>query len=138
MTAGTHGSTFGGNPLAMAVGSAVLDVILAPGFLDKVRQNGLLIKQKLAELKDKHPSVIAEIRGEGLLIGLQCTAPQADMIAAARDEGLLTAAAGENVVRLLPPLIIGESEISEAVRKLDRACRKIEDSQKVNSRGAAE
>ncbi len=138
MRAGTHGSTFGGNPLAMAVGSAVLDVILAPGFLDRVRQNGLLIKQRLAELKDKHPSVIAEIRGEGLLIGLQCTVPQADMIAAAREEGLLTAAAGENVVRLLPPLIIGESEISEAVRKLDRACRKIEDSQKANSRGAAE
>jgi len=138
MTAGTHGSTFGGNPLAMAVGSAVLDVILAPGFLDRVRQNGLLIKQKLAELKDKHPSIIAEIRGEGLLIGLRCAAPQADVIAAAREEGLLTAAAGENVVRLLPPLIIGETEISEAVSKLDRACKKVEDSQKANAPGAAE
>jgi len=138
MTAGTHGSTFGGNPLAMAVGNAVLDVILTPGFLEGVRKNGLLIKQRLAELKDKHPSVIAEIRGEGLLIGLRCVAPQADVIAASRDEGLLTAAAGENVVRLLPPLIIGEAEISAAVNKLDAACRKIETSQKATTRGAAE
>jgi len=138
MTAGTHGSTFGGNPLAMAVGSAVLDVILAPGFLERVRQNGLLMKQRLAELKDKHPSVIAEIRGEGLLVGLRCVAPQADVIAASREEGLLTAAAGENVVRLLPPLIIGDAEISEAVTKLDVACRKIEASQKITARGAAE
>ncbi len=138
MTAGTHGSTFGGNPLAMAVGNAVLDVILAPGFLQKVRQSGLLIKQRLAELKDKHPSVIAEIRGEGLLVGLCCVTPQADVIAASREEGLLTAAAGENVVRLLPPLIIGDMEISEAVAKLDAACRKIEASQKITARGAAE
>ena len=138
MVAGTHGSTFGGNPLAMAVGNAVLDVILAPGFLEHVRQNGLLIKQRLAELKDKHPNVIAEIRGEGLLVGLRCLAPQADVIAASRDEGLLMAAAGENVVRLLPPLIIGDAEISEAVAKLDSACKKIEASQKATTRGAAE
>lgn len=137
MTAGTHGSTFGGNPLAMAVGNAVLDIILAPGFLERVRDNGLLMKQRLAELKDKHPSVIAEIRGEGLLIGLRCVAPQADVIAAARDEGLLTAAAGENVVRLLPPLIIGEAEISEAFNKLDAACHKVAVSQKTVTRGAA-
>jgi acetylornithine/N-succinyldiaminopimelate aminotransferase len=137
MTAGTHGSTFGGNPLAMAVGNAVLDIILAPGFLERVRENGLRLKQRLAELKDKHPQVIAEIRGEGLLVGLRCVAPQADVITAARDEGLLTAAAGENVVRLLPPLIIGETEISEALNKLDAACRKVEASQKTVTRGAA-
>jgi acetylornithine/N-succinyldiaminopimelate aminotransferase len=140
MTAGTHGSTFGGNPLAMAVGNAVLDVILAPGFLERVRENGLRLKQRLAELKDKHPAVIAEIRGEGLLVGLRCVAPQADVIAAAREEGLLTAAAGENVVRLLPPLIIGDAEISEAVNKLDAACNKIEAAQKLSpqpARGAA-
>ena len=71
MTAGTHGSTFGGNPLAMAVGNAVLDVMLAPGFLDHVRRSALLLKQRLAELKDRHPAVIAEVRGEGLLIGLR-------------------------------------------------------------------
>lgn len=138
MTAGSHGSTFGGNPLAMAVGNAVLDVILAPGFLERVRDNGLLFKQRLAELKDRHPSVIAEIRGEGLLIGLRCVAPQADVIAAAREQGLLTAGAGENVVRLLPPLIVGEAEISEAMQKLDAACSKVEASQKAVTRGAAE
>jgi acetylornithine/N-succinyldiaminopimelate aminotransferase len=105
-----------------------------------VRENGLRLKQRLAELKDKHPAVIAEIRGEGLLVGLRCVAPQADVIAAAREEGLLTAAAGENVVRLLPPLIIGDAEISEAVNKLDAACNKIEAAQKLSpqpARGAA-
>ncbi|HVT56229.1 MAG TPA: aminotransferase class III-fold pyridoxal phosphate-dependent enzyme, partial [Xanthobacteraceae bacterium] len=91
------------------------------------------------ELKDKHPKVIAEIRGEGLLVGLRCVSPQADVIAAARVEGLLTAAAGENVVRLLPPLIIGGSEISDALQKLDVACSKIEAVQKsaAPARGAA-
>jgi len=138
MTAGTHGSTFGGNPLAMAVGNAVLDVILAPGFLERVRQSGLLIKQRLAELRDRHPAVIAEVRGEGLLVGLRSAVPQGDLIAASREEGLLTAAAGENVVRLLPPLIVGEAEISEAVKKLDAACSKIELSLAATTRGAAE
>jgi acetylornithine/N-succinyldiaminopimelate aminotransferase len=138
MTAGTHGSTFGGNPLAMAVGNAVLDVILAPGFLDHVRSSGLLIKQRLAELRDRHPAVIAEVRGEGLLIGLRAIVPQADLIAAAREEGLLSAAAGENVVRLLPPLIVGEAEIAEAINKLGAACRKIEVSLAASKRGAAE
>jgi acetylornithine/N-succinyldiaminopimelate aminotransferase len=95
------------------------------------------MKQRLAELKDRHPKVIAEIRGEGLLVGLRCVAPQADVIAAAREEGLLAAAAGENVVRLLPPLIIGDAEISEAVKKLDAACAKLELPQKNVTRGAA-
>jgi acetylornithine/N-succinyldiaminopimelate aminotransferase len=122
----------------MAVGNAVLDVILAPGFLDAVRQNGLLIKQRLAELRDRHPAVIAEVRGEGLLIGLRAIVPQGDLIAAAREQGLLTVAAGENVVRLLPPLIIGEAEIAEAVQRLDAACRKIEASLAATARGAAE
>jgi acetylornithine/N-succinyldiaminopimelate aminotransferase len=137
MTAGTHGSTFGGNPLATTIGNAVLDVVLAPGFLDRVREMGLLAKQRFAELKDKHSSVIAEVRGEGLLMGLRCVTLQQEVIAAARNEGLLMAAAAENVVRLLPPLIIGESEISEAVKKLDAACNKIEASQKIVTRGAA-
>jgi acetylornithine/N-succinyldiaminopimelate aminotransferase len=137
MTPGTHGSTFGANPLAMAVGNAVLDVILAPGFLEHVCESGLRIKQRLAELKDRHPSVIAEIRGEGLLIGVRCVAPQADVIVAARDEGLLTAAAGENVVRLLPPLIIGEAEIAEAIQKFDAACTKVAAAQKAAAPAAA-
>jgi acetylornithine/N-succinyldiaminopimelate aminotransferase len=126
MTAGTHGSTFGGNPLAMAAAHAVLDVVLAPGFLDRVRQTALLLKQRLAELKDRHPAVIAELRGEGFLIGLKPLVPAADLVDALRAEKLLTVAAGENVVRLLPPLIIGESEVAEALARLDRAATQIE------------
>jgi len=125
MTAGTHGSTFGGNPLAMAVGNAVLDVIFAPGFLEQVRTTALLLKQRLAELRDRYGSVIAEVRGEGLLIGLRMTPPASEMVDELRAEKLLTVAAGENVVRLLPPLIIGEKEISEAVRCIDRACARL-------------
>ena len=76
MTVGTHGTTFGGNPLAMAVGNAVLDVILEPGFLKEVERKGLLLKQRLAELKDRHPSVIADVRGQGLMMGLRTCAAQ--------------------------------------------------------------
>lgn len=126
MTAGTHGSTFGGNPLAMAVGNAVLDVVLADGFLDRVRKTALLFKQRLAELKDRHPGVIAEVRGEGLLIGLKAVVPNGDLVSELRAEKLLTVAAGDNVVRLLPPLIIGEEEMTEALGMLDRACSRIE------------
>jgi len=125
MTAGTHGSTFGGNPLAMAVGNAALDVMMADGFLDKVRKNALLLKQRLAELKDRHAAVIAEVRGEGLLIGLRMVPPAAAMVDELRAEKMLTVSAGDNVVRLLPPLIIGEEEISEAVARIDRACARL-------------
>jgi acetylornithine/N-succinyldiaminopimelate aminotransferase len=125
MTVGTHGSTFGGNPLATRVGNAVLDVVLSPGFLDRSRRMALLLKQRLAELKDRHPAVIAEIRGEGLLIGLRCVVPNGEVVAALRDEKLLTVAAGDNVVRLLPPLIVGEEEIAQAVGMIDRACGRL-------------
>jgi acetylornithine/N-succinyldiaminopimelate aminotransferase len=125
MTAGSHGSTFGGNPLAMAAGNAVLDVVLAPGFLDRVRRNTLLLKQRIAELKDRHPDVIAEIRGEGLLIGLRTVIPNGQVVDALRAERLLTVAAGDNVVRLLPPLIVSEAEIADAVERIDRACMRL-------------
>jgi acetylornithine/N-succinyldiaminopimelate aminotransferase len=125
MTPGTHGSTFGGNPLAMAAGNAVLDVVLAPGFLQRVRRTAILFKQRLAELKDRHPAVIAEVRGEGLLLGLRAVTPSAELVDELRAEKLLTAAAAENVVRLLPPLIIGQAEIAEAVAMIDRACTRI-------------
>ncbi|MEA2992626.1 MAG: acetylornithine/N-succinyldiaminopimelate aminotransferase [Alphaproteobacteria bacterium] len=125
MTVGTHGSTFGGNPLAAAVGNAVLDVILAPGFLDGVRRTTLLIKQRLAELKDRYPGVIAEVLGEGLLIGLRAVIPNSELVDGLRAEKLLAVAAGDNVVRLLPPLIIGEAEIAEAIARIDSACGKI-------------
>lgn len=126
MTLGTHGSTFGGNPLAMAVGNAVLDVMLTPGFLDHVAKMGLLLKQRLAELKDLHPSIVGDIRGEGLMMGIQTLPLNTDVIAAARDEKLIVFAAGDNVVRLLPPLIVNEAEINEAVNCLARACSAIE------------
>jgi acetylornithine/N-succinyldiaminopimelate aminotransferase len=130
MTLGTHGTTFGGNPLAMAVGNAVLDVVLAPGFIEKVGQIALRLKQSLAELKDKHPQVIAEIRGEGLMLGLKLHTPNTDFVTEARAAGLLVVGAGDNVVRLLPPLIIGEAEVAEAVARLDRAASAVEASLK--------
>jgi acetylornithine/N-succinyldiaminopimelate aminotransferase len=138
MLPGTHGTTFGGNPLAMAVGNAVLDVILEPGFLEKVRQNALLLKQRLAELKDHHPAVIAEIRGEGMMLGLRLHVPNADLVRATEAEGLLTIAAGDNVVRLLPPLIVSEAEIGEAIGRLDRACSTLEAEMRAGIKGAAE
>lgn len=135
MTVGTHGTTFGGNPLAMAVANAVLDVILSEGFLDRVAQSGLRLKQSLAALKDRHPQVIEEIRGEGLMLGLKLRTPNTEFVASARDAGLLVVGAGDNVVRLLPPLIIGEEEIAEAIERLDRAATAAE---AVLSRPAAE
>ncbi|WP_306227558.1 aspartate aminotransferase family protein [Bosea beijingensis] len=126
MTLGTHGTTFGGNPLAMAVGNAVLDVVLAPGFIERVGQIALRLKQSLAELKDKHPEVIAEIRGEGLMLGLKLHTLNTDFVNEARANGLLVVGAGDNVVRLLPPLIITEADVAEAVSRLDKAASGIE------------
>jgi acetylornithine/N-succinyldiaminopimelate aminotransferase len=126
MTPGTHGSTFGGNPLAMAAGNATLDVVTKPGFLDHVRKISLLFKQRLAEMTDRHPAVIAEIRGEGLLLGLKCNVPNGDLIDALRDQKVLAVAAGDNVARLVPPLIVTEAEVGEAMHRLDRACLAIE------------
>lgn len=138
MTAGTHGSTYGGNPLAMSVANAVLDVVLAEGFMEKVQATSARLRQKLAELKDRHPAVIAEVRGEGLLIGLRTLVPNGDLINAMRDEHMLAPSAAENVVRLLPPLNIGEQEIDAAFDKLDAACTKIEQGLKADAvKGAA-
>jgi acetylornithine/N-succinyldiaminopimelate aminotransferase len=121
MTLGTHGTTFGGNPLAMAVGAAVLEIVLSEGFLDHVRRVGLYFKQRLASVADAHPEIVAEVRGEGLLIGIRCLKPTAQVITAMREHGILGAAASENVVRLLPPLNVTEAEIDEAVNRLDAA-----------------
>jgi acetylornithine/N-succinyldiaminopimelate aminotransferase len=122
MVAGTHGSTFGGNPLAMAAAGALLDVVLADGFLERVRHTALILKQKLAEIRDRYPDVIAEVRGEGLLVGLRAVVSSAQLVDALRAEKMITVAAGDNVVRLLPPLIVSEDEVAEAVRRIDRAC----------------
>jgi acetylornithine/N-succinyldiaminopimelate aminotransferase len=137
LTLGTHGTTFGGNPLAMAVGNAVLDVILEPGFLESVERKGLLLKQRLAELKDRHPSVIAEVRGQGLIMGLRTVVPNTDFVSAARDQKLIVIGAGDNVVRLLPPLIITEADLGEAMDRLDAACAAIEAEQQTATQPGA-
>ncbi|MGI6246427.1 MAG: aspartate aminotransferase family protein [Pseudochelatococcus sp.] len=118
MTLGTHGTTFGGNPLAAAVGNAVLDEILAPGFLEGVQEKAGLFRQRLAELKDAFPDVFEDVRGEGLMLGLKLKVPNTEFVKAALARRLVVIAAGDNVVRLLPPLIIGEAEIGEAVAGL--------------------
>jgi len=125
MPTGSHGSTYGGNPLAMAVGNAVLDIVLAEGFLEGVRRSSLRLRQHLARLRDSYPGLIEEIRGEGLMIGLKCTIPNLELVQAAMQEHLLTIAAGDNVVRLLPPLVLSDEEISEGVERLDRALARL-------------
>jgi acetylornithine/N-succinyldiaminopimelate aminotransferase len=129
MTPGSHGSTFGGNPLAVAAANAVLDVMLKPGFFEHAQKMSLLLKQKLASVVDRHPGVLTEVRGEGLLIGLKAAVPSGDLVTALRDQKLLTVGAAENVVRFLPPLIVTEAEIEEAVARLERACVRLSESQ---------
>ena len=122
MTPGSHGSTFGGNPLAIAAANAVLDVMLKPGFFERVKKMSLLLKQKLASVIDRHGDIISEVRGEGLLIGVKAVVPAADLVTALRGQKLLTVGAGDNVVRFLPPLIVSEAEIEESVAMLERSC----------------
>ena len=121
MTAGMHGSTFGGNPLATAVGNAVLDAVQEPGFLDEVRRKALRMKQALAAVQDEHPDLVDDVRGKGLLMGIKLKVPPADVVKAAIAEKLLLAGAAGNVVRLLPPLNATEEEIAEAAIRLSRA-----------------
>lgn len=122
MVKGTHGSTFGGNPMAMAVGNAVLDEVLAPGFLDHVNEMAKLLRQQLAMIVDSHPDVIEGVRGEGLMLGLKCKVENLQMLQALRDQKMLTVAAGDNVIRFLPPLNIEKEHITEAIEKLSAAC----------------
>jgi acetylornithine/N-succinyldiaminopimelate aminotransferase len=126
MTVGTHGTTFGGNPLAASIGNAVLDVVLAPGFVERVGLLGLRLKQGLAGLQERHGGIIAGIRGEGLMQGIALHVPVNDFAAAARAERILVIPAAENVARLLPPLIIGEEEIAEAIARFDAACLRLQ------------
>lgn len=124
MTAGTHGSTFGGNPLAMAVANATLDVLTEDGFLDTVQQSSAALMSGLEALSKKYDSVLEGVRGKGLMIGMIVKDPHtnAALSEAARDAGLLTVVAGQNVLRMLPPLTIGKTEIDEALEVMDRAC----------------
>ena len=121
MKAGTHGTTYGGNPLAMAVGNAVLDVVLAEGFLDHVRDVALVFRQGLEGLKDRFPQVIEEIRGEGLMLGIKARGSNADLVAAMRSEHILAVMAGDNVVRLLPPLVVTAEEARDGLARIERA-----------------
>jgi len=121
MTPGTHGSTFGGNPLATAVGLAVLEAVLEPGFLDAVLARANRLSQGLAQLADEFPGVVLEVRGKGLLAGLRLAPPVAEVVKAATGENLLTVGAGENVVRILPPLNVTDAEISDGLARLRRA-----------------
>ena len=126
MVVGTHGTTYGGNPLGMACGNAVLDVMLAPGFLEEIARKGLILRQSLAALAAAHPDVVAGIRGEGLMQGVQLRVPPAEFAAAARAEKLIVIPAAENVVRILPPLIVSDEELREGVNRLGAACRAFE------------
>ncbi len=125
MTAGSHGSTFGGNPLAMAVANAVLDVVLEDGFLPRVAETAKLLRGRLEELAARYPAVLTEVRGAGLLLGLRCQVANTELLDAIRAEGLLAATAGDNVLRLAPPLIIDQSHVEEAIEILDRACARL-------------
>ncbi len=126
MTAGTHGSTYGGNPLGMAVGIAALELALAPDFLPHVRAIANYLNQQLAGILAEHPGVFEEVRGQGLIMGLKLRVPNTEFVAAARKEGLLIVGAGDNVVRLLPPLIIEEEQVREAMAMLSAAAKTFE------------
>ena len=125
MVAGTHGSTYGGNPLATAVGNAVLDVVLEDGFLQHVRDVALVFRQGLAALKDRFPDVIEDVRGEGLILGIKAKVPVAELLAAVRAEKLLAVPAGDNVLRLLPPLTVTAEEAREGLARIERAAEKL-------------
>jgi acetylornithine/N-succinyldiaminopimelate aminotransferase len=120
---GSHGTTFGGNPLAMAVGNAVLDVMLAPGFFDGVNARGKQLLAGVEKLVAKYPNVFADVRGKGLMLGIKCVGSNLEMVDSLRRSGLLTVGAADNVVRLLPPLIINASEIDQALDMIEKAAQ---------------
>ena len=121
---GTHGTTFGGNPLACAAANAVLDVVLAPGFLDGVAAKGRKLWTDLSAIVAEYPTVFSELRGAGLMLGLRCNVPSGDVQQACLAEGLLSVSAGENVVRLVPPLVVSEADCDEAAGMIRRAARR--------------
>ncbi|TRL35224.1 aspartate aminotransferase family protein [Rhizobium straminoryzae] len=129
MKPGVHGTTYGGNPLAMAVGNAVLDVVLGEGFLQHVNDVALVFRQGLAGLKDRFPGVIEEIRGEGLMLGIKARVPAGDLVLAMRNEHILGVPAGDNVIRLLPPLVVTADEAREGIARIERAAEKLQSDQ---------
>jgi len=121
MVAGTHGSTYGGNPLGCAVGAQVMEIVAEPDFLAEVERKGAAMEEQLSALVAAHPAIFAGVRGKGLMRGLACKVTNTDVVAAARDAELLVVPAADNVVRLLPPLIISDDEIADGLARLDRA-----------------
>ena len=126
MVAGTHGSTYGGNPLAMAVGNAVMKVVADDAFLDEVNRKSGALRQKLEGLVAAHPDVFESVRGQGLMLGIRCKPANTDVVQAGYDQKLLTVPAADNVIRLLPALNIGDDDLAEAVDRLDRAASTLE------------
>lgn len=125
MVAGVHGTTYGGNPLAMAVGEAVLDVMLADGFFDHVNDMASQFRQGMASIIDRFPDVFTEVRGKGLMIGLKCAVPNTDVITGLRAEKMLSVGAGDNVVRLLPPLTVTADDMREALNRIEKVAAKL-------------
>jgi len=123
MVAGSHGTTFGGNPLAMTAANAVLDVLLEDGFLERVDKLARSFRTQLDAVAARHPKVFADARGKGLLLGLKCVVPNGDMQTRLREAGLLAVAAGDNVIRLLPPLTVGQAELDAALDMIERVAR---------------
>ncbi len=128
MTAGTHGSTYGGNPLGCAVGATVTEIVSDPAFLAEVARKGALFRQGLESLVARHPKIFDAVRGEGLMLGLKCHAAPADLVKAGYDQNLLTVAAADNTLRLLPALNIPDADIAEALARLDRTATALETS----------
>ena len=126
MVAGTHGSTYGGNPLACAVGVAVMEEVADESFLAHVRAVSDHLRQGLESLVASHPEVFESVRGEGLMIGIKCKVTNMDMVQAGYDQQVLTVPGGDNVLRLLPPLTITKDEVTEAIRRLDAAASALE------------
>ena len=126
MTAGTHGSTYGGNPLGCAVGARVTEIVSDPAFLAEVARKGALMRQGLESLVARHPTVFEGVRGEGLMLGLKCKPAPAEVVKAGYKAGILTVAAADNVLRLLPALNIPDDDIAEALRRLDQAATDLE------------
>ena len=125
MVYGTHGSTYGGNPLACAVAYAVLKEITNDGFLDNVIRNAIILKQKLSQVIDEYPDIFEDVRGEGLMLGLKCRVDSSEVVGAGYDERILCVGAADNVVRILPPLNISESDIQLGINKLEKIAKKL-------------
>jgi acetylornithine/N-succinyldiaminopimelate aminotransferase len=125
MVPGTHGSTYGGNPLGCAVGAKVVEIVADDAFLDAVGAKGARFRQGLEGLVASHPEVFDAVRGQGLMLGLKCKATNTDVVKAAYAEHLLTVPAADNVIRLLPALNIADADISEALARLDRAAARV-------------